>query len=240
MEIRTVGGRRYNRDTAKKVGTSADATLYRKKNGEFFLHREGDNKIESLIFRDARKWAKKNLTEEEFLSAFEYSDSKQQVLYSLPQYAIEKLRTMAGDRRVSASQLITDLIMGAIDDDNEEVKKLDYERPLKEFEGKCKELSKELTGLIDKEIEGKHKELTGLIDKEIDRINTSLEAVEVARVAEKPDPIRNRLIDAKEGAKYCGVSVPTFKKWADEIGATRRIRKFLRYDLTAIDEALNK
>ena len=38
-EIRTVGGRRYNLDTAKKIGTSADATLYKKKNGEFFLHR---------------------------------------------------------------------------------------------------------------------------------------------------------------------------------------------------------
>ena len=178
MEIRTVGGRRYNLDTAKKVGTSADATLYRKKNGEFFLHREGENKIESLIVRDARKWAKKNLTEEEYMDAFEYSDKKQQVLYSLPQYAIEKLRTMAGDRRVSASQLITDLIMGAIDDVHEEV--------------------------------------------------------------EKPAPIRARLIDAKEGANYCGVSVPTFKKWADEIGATRHIRKSVRYDLTVIDEALDK
>ena len=192
MEIRTVGGRRYNLDTAKKVGTSADATLYRKKNGEFFLHREGENKIESLIVRDdgpetpaagdshlgSGKLLLSLLAEEEYLSAFEYSDKKQQVLYSLPQYAIEKLRTMAGDRRVSASQLITDLIMGAIDDVHEEV--------------------------------------------------------------EKPAPIRARLIDAKEGANYCGVSVPTFKKWADEIGATRHIRKSVRYDLTAIDEALNK
>lgn len=178
MEIRTAGGRRYNLDTAAKIGTATDTTLYRKRNGEFFLHREGENKIESLIVRDARKWAQKNLTKEEYDAAFEYSDKPQQVLYNLPQYAIEKLRTMAGDRRVPPSQILTDLIMGAIDNVQEETA--------------------------------------------------------------APAPVRARFIRANEGATYCGVSVPTFKKWADKIGATRHIGKSVRYDTNVIDEALSK
>ena len=127
-EIRTVGGRRYNLDTAKKIGTSADATLYKKRNGEFFLHRTGENKIESMIFRDARKWAQKNLTAEEFETTFEYSEKPQQVVYHIPQYAIEKLRTMAGDRRKPASQIITDLIMGTIDSKEEDTAALPARR----------------------------------------------------------------------------------------------------------------
>lgn len=56
-------------------------------------------------------------------------------------------------------------IRKAVDDKRKEVKR-DYEKPLKAFEGKCKEL-------------------TGLIDKEIEHINTGLEAFEAARAAEK-------------------------------------------------------
>ena len=173
-EIRTVGGRRYNLDTAKVIGTSADATLYKKRNGEFFLHREGSHKIESMIFRDARKWAQNNLTEEEFKAEFEYSDEAQTVTYSLPQYAIEKLRTMAGDRRKQPSQIITDLIMGTLDD----VKEQTIETPARKV----------------------------------------------------------RLITAQEGADYVGLGVQTFKKWADEIGATKHIGgRAVRYDIEVID-----
>lgn len=176
-EIRTVGGRRYNLDTAKKIGTSADATLYKKKNGEFFLHRAGENKIESMIFRDARKWAQKNLTEDEFAAAFEYSEKAQQVVYSLPQFAIEKLRTMAGDRRKAASQILTDLIMSAVDGYEEET-------------------------------------------------------------AQAPAR-RVRLLTAQEAADYVGLGIQTFKKWADEIGATKHIgERAVRYDVEVIDEAI--
>ena len=178
-EIRTVGGRRYNLDTAKKIGTSADATLYKKKNGEFFLHRAGENKIESMIFRDARKWAQKNLTEEEFTAAFEYSEKAQQVVYHLPQYAVEKLRTMAGDRRKPASQIITDLIMGAIDSEKEDTA--------------------------------------------------------------APPARRVRLLTTQEAADYVGIGVQTFKKWADEIGATKHIgNRILRYDVEVIDKAIEQ
>lgn len=176
-EYRTVGGRRYNLETAKKIGTSANATLYKKKNGEFFLHREGVDKIESLIFRDAMKWAQRNLTPEEYTAAFEYSDKSQQVVYSLPQFAIEKLRTMAGDRRKAASQILTDLIMSAVDGYEEETA--------------------------------------------------------------QPPARRVRLLTAQEAADYVGLGIQTFKKWADEIGATKHIgERAVRYDVEVIDETI--
>lgn len=170
-EIRTVGGRRYNLDTAKKIGTSADATLYKKRNGEFFLHREGENKIKSLSYYDAGKWAEENLNEEEYAAAFEYSAKPQQVVYHIPQYAIEKLRTMAGDRKTSASQIITEMIMNTI-----------Y----------------------------------------------------------LPES-HSRLLTTREAADYVGIGVQTFKKWADEIGATKHIgNRILRYDVEVIDKAIDK
>ncbi len=176
-EFRTVGGRRYNLDTAKVIGKSAETTLYKKKNGEFFLHRDNTDKIESLIFRDARKWAAKNLTQEEFASAFEYGSEKKPILYNLPEYAVEKLRTMAADRRKSASQILTDLIMSEIDDVNEET-----------------------------------------IPQQKQKV---------------------RLMTAQEGAEYIGVSLASFKRWADGIGATRHIGKSVRYDIRVIDDALD-
>lgn len=179
MEIRTVGGRRYNLDTAKKIGTAGETTLYRKNSGEFFLNEDGTRKIVSLIYRDAVKWAKKNLTEEEFAAAFEYSEKAQQVMYHLPQYAVEKLRTMAGDRRKPASQIITDLIMGAIDSEEEDTA--------------------------------------------------------------APPARRVRLLTTQEAADYVGIGVQTFKKWADEIGATKHIgNRILRYDVEVIDKAIEK
>lgn len=170
-EIRTVGGRRYNLDTAKKIGTSADATLYKKKNGEFFLHRTGENKIKSLSYYDAGKWAEENLNEEEYAAAFEYSEKSQQVVYSLPQYAIEKLRTMAGDRKTSASQILTEMIMNTI-----------Y----------------------------------------------------------LPES-HSRLLTTREAANYVGLGIQSFRKWADEIGATRYIGpKSVRFDKEVIDKAIDQ
>ncbi len=115
MEIRVVGGRRYNLDTAKKIGTAGDITLYRKNSGEFFLHEDGTRKINSLIYRDAEKWARKNLTKEEYKAAFEASDAKKQVMFHLPEYAIYKLKNMAADRRKPMSEILTDIIMAADD-----------------------------------------------------------------------------------------------------------------------------
>lgn len=115
MEIRVVGGRRYNLDTAKKIGTAGETTLYRKTSGEFFLNENGTRKIVSLIYRDAVKWAKKNLTAAEYKAAFEATNAKKQVMFHLPETAIYKLKNMAADRRRPMSEILTDIIMEADD-----------------------------------------------------------------------------------------------------------------------------
>lgn len=115
MEIRVVGGRRYNLDTAKKIGTAGNMTLYRKNSGEFFLHEDDTRKINSLIYRDAEKWARKNLTEAEYKAGFEAQDGKKQVLFHLSGAAISKLKKMAADRRRSMSDILIDIIMEADD-----------------------------------------------------------------------------------------------------------------------------
>ena len=68
-----------------------------------------------MIYRDAEKWAKKNLTDEEYKAGFSYSDEKKQVMYHLPDYAIQKLKNMAADRRKPMSEILTDIIMDADD-----------------------------------------------------------------------------------------------------------------------------
>lgn len=61
-------------------------------------------------------------------------------------------------------------IKAAIDGKRKEVKK-EHEKPLKEFEAKCKEL-------------------TAVIDKEVNRINAALDGYEVKRIAEKAQVIK--------------------------------------------------
>ena len=67
----------------------------------------------------------------------------------------------------------------AIDDKRKSVK-TEYEKPFKTFELKCKEL-------------------TGIIDTEIERINSDLSAYEAARIAAKRDMIRNIYNEHIEG-----------------------------------------
>lgn len=69
-------------------------------------------------------------------------------------------------------------IKAAIDGKRKEVKK-EHEKPLKEFEKKCKEL-------------------TGIVDKEIDRINDALDEYEVKRIEEKAQVIK-KLYDENIG-----------------------------------------
>lgn len=61
-------------------------------------------------------------------------------------------------------------IKAAIDGKRKEVKR-EHEKPLKEFEAKCKEL-------------------TAVIDKEVNRINSTLDGYEVKRIAEKAQVIK--------------------------------------------------
>lgn len=49
-----------------------------------------------------------------------------------------------------------------------------------------------------------------------------------------------RMVSAIDGAAYVGISVGSFKKWGEQIGAVRRFGRSVRYDLSVIDKHLDK
>lgn len=106
-----IEGRKYNTDTATKVGTwdneygasdfnYVEETLYRKQNGEFFIHGEGGansryaksaglnswtggEMIEPQTFESARKWAEEHLTAEEYDAVFGDPGEGEDILISV-------------------------------------------------------------------------------------------------------------------------------------------------------------
>ena len=92
----------------------------------------------------------------------------------------------------------------AIDDKRKSVK-TEYEKPLKAFEGKCKEL-------------------TGIIDAEIERINNDLSAYEAKRCAEKQSIIR-KLYDENIGeyAEYLPLDSIYDEKWENKTCSEKEI-----------------
>lgn len=48
-----------------------------------------------------------------------------------------------------------------------------------------------------------------------------------------------RLLSVREGADYAGVGLNTFRAWAEQIGAVRRIGSRVLYDRNVIDAALD-
>ena len=48
-----------------------------------------------------------------------------------------------------------------------------------------------------------------------------------------------RMMDVDQGATYTGRGKTTFKAWANQIGATRRFGRSVRYDRRVIDAALD-
>lgn len=134
-----INGKKYNTETAEQVGFYSnnrhdyswkDETLYKKRTGEFFLFGEGgpassyctwvDNnsrtegeKIVPMTFEEARQWAEEHLEVEEYEKIFgEVEDSGEMkgVMYSLPVNLIEKVKRKATERRITASQLVAELI----------------------------------------------------------------------------------------------------------------------------------
>lgn len=59
--IKTINGKQYNTDTARKIATADEGTLYEKKTGEYFLHITmkdiGLDIIHPLTREQAGKWA---------------------------------------------------------------------------------------------------------------------------------------------------------------------------------------
>lgn len=92
----------------------------------------------------------------------------------------------------------------AIDDKRKNVK-TEYEKPLKAFEGKCKEL-------------------TGIIDTEISRINHDLSAYEAKRCAEKQSIIR-KLYDENIGeyAEYLPLDMIYDESWENKTCSEKEI-----------------
>ena len=96
--VKIIGGKKYNTDTAEKVGGywnglsprdfgSCSETLYKKRTGEFFLYGEGGpmtkyrvcidsnswsggEKIIPMTFDEARQWAEEHLGTDEYEAAF--------------------------------------------------------------------------------------------------------------------------------------------------------------------------
>lgn len=48
-----------------------------------------------------------------------------------------------------------------------------------------------------------------------------------------------RMMDVDQGATYTGRGKTAFKAWANQIGATRRFGRSVRYDRRVIDAALD-
>lgn len=129
-------GRRYDTDTAKKVGYylygnyddfgMIEETLYRKNTGEYFLYGHGGpmtkygcacsdgsrgfgDKIIPLTLEQAQEWAEKHLDGDEYekiFGAVEETGEKQSVTMSLDKGTIERLKRVSVDQGISVSELV--------------------------------------------------------------------------------------------------------------------------------------
>ena len=48
-----------------------------------------------------------------------------------------------------------------------------------------------------------------------------------------------RLVSAQEGADYVSMGLNSFRQWAKEIGAEKRLGRLVRYDRQIIDDAVS-
>ena len=138
--VKIINGKKYSTETAEQVGfyrnrygrndfNWLEETLYKKRTGEFFLFGEGGpasiyctwidshnrtsgDKIIPMTFEEARRWAEEHLEAEEYEEIFgEVEEGEMKgVMYSLPVNLIEKVKRKATERRITASQLVAELI----------------------------------------------------------------------------------------------------------------------------------
>ena len=142
-----INGRRYCTDTAVpcgeyeygEKGTSEhySEVLYRKSTGEFFIHGvggpaspyaeeveinswRGGEAIKPLTDEEARKWAEKHLTGEEYEKIFTVEDdsdvSRKLCSFSLAPSVIKKLAELSHSSGLSRSQIVADLINDAYEE----------------------------------------------------------------------------------------------------------------------------
>lgn len=131
-----IGGRRYNTDTAKYIGSAQsncgvtdfkyfEESLYLKKTGEFFLHGKGgpaskyakefdgsmwgDEKIIPISLEEARAWGEKYLSPDEYEEVFEIKE-EDSILFSvlLPETLYAELKAEAEEKGVSMKEIVVD------------------------------------------------------------------------------------------------------------------------------------
>lgn len=137
-----IEGKMYDTRTARKVGEwdnglgmrdiyHAEEALYRKKTGEYFLHgiggagsgwsrQEGNTwtsgeKIAPLTFEEAREWAERKLTAEEYEQLFEVvEDGGSEGVYigGVSTGAAQRLRLIAQREGKSLAQVLAELVEG--------------------------------------------------------------------------------------------------------------------------------
>ena len=136
-----INGRRYDTDSAKELGSNSysnrtdfnfwEETLYRKSTGEFFLYGEGGpasryaqavgqnswsggSRIMPMSTHEAKSWAEKNLSGDEYEKIFDVAeDSKKVVTFSLPEDVIEKIKREASSQNMTLSEYVAQVIREA-------------------------------------------------------------------------------------------------------------------------------
>ena len=137
-----IKGKVYDTETATELASYSNGgtwrdfshfeeTLYRKRNGEFFLHGEGGPmtryaeaqgqnswsggaRIMPLTYQEAQEWAEKHLDGdgyEEIFGPVVEDESRKTITLSLSGTAIETLRRRASEEGVSLSELVEKLIL---------------------------------------------------------------------------------------------------------------------------------
>lgn len=135
--VKIIKGRKYDTNTAREVGSYSNAggwrdfshfeeTLYCKRTGEYFLFGEGGpmtkyretvgqnewsggSKIIPMDYDEAREWAEKNLSAEEYEAEFgevEEDDSRATLTITLPAAMIDALKREAVERHLTLSAWI--------------------------------------------------------------------------------------------------------------------------------------
>jgi hypothetical protein len=135
-----IKGKRYDTDTAKKVGEDHylypgdfnywKEALYRKMTGEFFLYGEGGEaskyrertydgmwcsgeKITPMTLQEAQEWAEGHLSGDEYEDIFgevDESGEKSQISMWLDKALVERLKRLSSDKGISASDFVAGLI----------------------------------------------------------------------------------------------------------------------------------
>lgn len=137
---KTIAGRTYDPQSAKWIAEHVEnardddlytcESLYRKRNGEFFLHCEGGKKsrysdfnsitwepdvgfeIVPLSYDAAKQWAQKYCTPDAMAQIFgnKNTDERTNLTLSLRKATVEQLRRLAADQRTTMSNIVEKLV----------------------------------------------------------------------------------------------------------------------------------